>query len=107
MSHSTDEQLALRKRTTAEQLRDAVTAVHEKKSKNAIAELFNIELKFTCDLLTKWFNYKIKNLAVSEVSRILYNRQNPRTAESICKICYFPINVSPKGLSFKQNENLI
>ena len=104
ISHLTDEQLALRKQTTAEQLRDAVIAVHEKKSKNAIAELFNIELKFTCDLLTKWFNYKIKNLAVSEVSRLLYNRQNPITAESICKICHFPINVSPKGLSFKQNE---
>ena len=104
MSHLTDEQLALRKQTTVEQLRDAVIAVHEKKSKNAIAELFNVELKFTCDLLTKWFNYKIKNLAVTEVSRHLYNRQNPITAESKCKICHFPINVSPKGLSFKQNK---
>ena len=104
MSHLTDEQLALRKQTTAEQLRDAVIAVHEKKSKNAIAELFNVELKFTCDLLTKWFSYKIKNLAVTEVSSHLYNRQNPITAESKCKICHFPINVSPKGLSFKQSE---
>ena len=104
MSHLTDEQLALRKQTTAEQLRDAVIAGHEKKSKNAIAELFNVELKFTCDLLTKWFNYKIKNLAVTEVTRHLYNRQNPITAESKCKICHFPINVSSKGLSFKQNE---
>ena len=106
MSHLTDEQLALRKQTTAEQLRDAVIAVHEKKSKNAIAELFNIELKFTCDLLTKWFNYKIKsdNLAVSEVGRLLYDRQKPITPESKCRICHFPLNVSPKGLSFKQNE---
>ena len=104
MIHLTDEQLALRKQTTVEQLRDAVIAVHEKKSKNAIAELFNVELKFTCDLLTTWFNYKIKNLAVTGVSRHLYNRQNAITAESKCKICHFPINVFPKGLSFKQNE---
>ena len=60
MSYLTNEQLALRNQKTAEQLRDAVKNVHSKKKKNAIAELFNIELKFACDILMKWFNFKIE-----------------------------------------------
>ena len=58
MSYLTTEQLALRNQKTAEQLRDAVINVHSKKNKNLKAELFNIELKFSCDILMKWFNCK-------------------------------------------------
>ena len=62
MSYLTTEQLAFRNQKTAEQLRDADINVHsKKKKKNAIAELFNIELKFSCDILMKWFNSKIKS----------------------------------------------
>ena len=106
MSYLTQQQLALRKQITAEQLRDAVIAVHERKSKNAIAELFNTELKFTCDLLNKWFNLRIKsnNLSLPEYKRLAYTRNNPITAESKCEICHFPLKVSPRGLSYKENE---
>ena len=94
MSYLTGEQLALRKQTAAEQFRDAVIEVNKKKNKNAIAELFNIELKFACDILQKWFNFKIKS----------NNRENPITRESRCVICHFPLNVSPKVLSFSEND---
>ena len=106
MSYVTQEQLALRKQTTAEQLRDAVIAVHERKSKNAIAELFNIELKFACDLLNKWFKHRIKsnNSSIPEYQRLSYIRNNPITTESKCEICHFPLNTSPRGLSYKGNE---
>ena len=106
MSYLTAEQLALRKQTTAEQFRDVVIEVNEKKNKNTIAELFNIELKFACDILQKWFNFKIKsnNLAVPELKRLAFNRENPITRESRCVICHFPLNVSPKGLSFSKND---
>ena len=106
MSYLTGEQLALRKQTTAEQFRDAVIEVNKKKNKNAIVELFNIELKFACDILQKWFNFKIKsnNLAVPEFKRLAFNRGNPITRESRCVICHFPLNVSPKGLSFLKND---
>ena len=49
MSYLTNEHLENQK--TTEHLRDAVVNVHSKKHKNAIVEMFNIELKFTCDIL--------------------------------------------------------
>ena len=106
MSYLTQEQLALRKQTTAEQLRDAVLAVYKRKNKKAIAELFNIELKFACDLLNKWFNHRIRsdNLAIPEFRRLLYSRNNPITPETKCSISHFPLNIAPKGLSYKENE---
>ena len=60
VSYLTSEQLAMRNLKTSEQLKDSVMKVHSKKNKNAIAEMFNIELKFACDTLLQWFNYKFK-----------------------------------------------
>ena len=56
MSYLTSEQLAMRNQRTTRQLQDAVVNVHSKKKKNAIVEMFNIELKFACDILMHWFN---------------------------------------------------
>ena len=64
MSYLTNEHLTMRNQKTAEQLKNAVIKVHFKKNKNAIAEMFNIELKFTCDILMKLSNYKIKSSRV-------------------------------------------
>ena len=96
----------MRNQKTAEQLRDAVTNVHSKKNKNAIAEMFNIELKFACDILIKWFNFKIKSdrLSIPNILAIEYNRKNPITSETKCCICNFPLDVTPKGLKFEGNE---
>ena len=106
MSYLTNEQLAMRNQKTAEQLRDAVIKVHFKKNKNAIAEMLNIELKFTCDILMKWFNYKTKSsrLSVPNILATEYNRHHPITAESKCCICNFLLDTAPKGLEFEGNE---
>ena len=78
----------------------------KKKKKNAIAEFFNIELKFACDILMKWFNLKIKsnNLEISNILRIEYNRINPITANTKYSICNFPLDVTPKGVKFEGND---
>ena len=88
MNYLKAEQLAMRNQKTAEQLGDAVINVHSKKNKNAIAEMFNIELKFACDILTKWFNYKIKSdrLTIPNILAIEYSRKCPITSESACCI---------------------
>ena len=106
MSYLTNEQLAMRNQKTAEQLRDTVIKVHFKKNKNAIAEMFNIELKFTCDILMRWFNYKTKSsrLSVPNISAIECNRYHPITAETKCCICNFPLDTAPKRLEFEGNE---
>ena len=105
VSYLTSEQLAFRNQRTAEQFTDSIKNVYAKR-KNAIAELFNIELKFACDLLTKWYKYKIKsnNLQVSNIVRIQYKRIHPITAETKCKIYNFLLDVTPKGLEHKENE---
>ena len=102
----TNEQLAMRNLKTSEQLRGAVLNAYSKKSKNAIAEMSNIELKFAFDILTQWFNYKFKSIRINipNVLAIEYNRQHPITPETACYICNFPLDVSPKGIEFEGNE---
>ena len=106
LSYLTEEQLYLRKQTTTEQLRDAAIEVSKRQNKNAINLLFNVELKFACDILQKWYNFKIKpgNLDISLLKRLKYERENPLTTDSKCAICHFPIKVNTKGLSFDKND---
>ena len=104
MSYLTNEQLALRNQRTAEPLRDAVININSKNKKNAIVEMFNIELKFTCDILIKWFNFKFKVLSISNLLHIEYNRQNTITEKIKCCICSFPLDVAPKGLKLKRTK---
>ena len=42
------------------QLQDAALTVFNKSRETALAEMFNIELKFTCDCLKIWFEKNIK-----------------------------------------------
>ena len=68
--------------------------------------MFNIELKFACDILMCWFNEQFKkpktNLTNSE--SIDYRRLNPITSDTKCTICDFAIDVDPKGLKYKEND---
>ena len=106
VSYLTNEQLSLRKQTTTEQLRDAAIAVSQKKNKNAINILFNIELKFIYDILTKWFKFKIKSshLEIPQTEKIKYERLNPLTDDTKCKICHFAMQKQIKGLEYEGNE---
>ena len=58
LDYLTKEQLALRNQMTTHQLQDCVVNVHSKRKKNAIVEMFNVELKFACDILMIWFKKK-------------------------------------------------
>ena len=106
VTYLTDEQLSLRKQITTEQLRDAAIAVSERKNKNAINLLFNIELKFIDDILLKWFNYKIKNchIEIPQLERLKFERLNPITEETKCVVCHFPMKIQIRGLNFENNE---
>ena len=91
---------------TSEQLKDSVMKVHAKKHKNAIAEMFNIELKFACDILLQWFNYKFKaeRIVLNNEISANYRRLNPVNDETKCCICDFPLDVTPKGINFEGTE---
>ena len=86
VSYLTSEQLAMRNLKTSDQLKDCVMKVYSKKHKNAIAEMLNIELKFACDILLQWYNYKFKAERIS------------------LSIWDFPLDVTPKGINFEGTE---
>ena len=104
MSYLTSEQLAMRNQRTTHQLQDAVLNVHSKKKKNAIVEMFNIELKFVSDILMLWFNQKIKKNNITNEEGVEDRRLNPITSNTRCLICDFAIKVDPKGLDYKEND---
>ena len=68
--------------------------------------MFNIELKFACDILMCWFNEKFKKprTNLSNLDSIEYRRLNPITSDTKCVICDFAIEVDPKGLKYKEND---
>ena len=74
---------------TFHQLQDAILSVLNKTRKTALAEMFNIELKFTCDCLRKWFDRNIR-LDVLDESTIHEYRLN-NIPENCC-ICDFPVS---------------
>ena len=78
----------------------------KQKIQNAIAEMFNIELKFACDISMCWYNEKFKKprTNLSNLDSIEYRRLNPITSDSKCVICDFAIEVDPKGLKHKEND---
>ena len=95
MSYLKSDQLAMRNQRTTRQLQDAVLNVHSKEKKNAIVEMFDIELKFACDILMLWFNQKIKKANLTNQEGIDYKRLNPLTLDTKCTICDFAIKVDP------------
>ena len=97
MTYLTSEQLAMKNKKTLRQLRDVIADVHNRKRKNSIVERFNIELKFSCDILMTWFKNKIKKITLDNEILINYKRLFPITSETSCVICDFPLDVDPKG----------
>ena len=68
--------------------------------------MFNTELKFACDVLMCWFNEKFRKTRanLSNADSTQYRRLNPITSDTKCVICYFGIEVEPKGLKYKENN---
>ena len=62
MTYLTADQLALRNQTTTHQLQDCLVNVHSKRRKNSLVEMFNVELKFACNILMRWFRQKIQKM---------------------------------------------
>ena len=107
INYLTAEQQQLINRKTLLQLRDTAINVSKRKSKIAISLMFNVELKFTNDILLKWSNAKIKSkyLELDPFMKLNYQRQNPIDWQGgKCAICRFPLAIEPKGLSFMESD---
>ena len=96
IDYLTAEHLKFKDEITLKQLRDAAIEVHGRRKRNAIAEMFSIELKFASDCLLRWFYSKHKKRELSLSEKKNYEMKNPIDWENgICQICTFPLDVKP------------
>ena len=89
------------------QLKDCAVSVSERKCKNAVAQMFAIELKFASHFLLKWFNrkFKIQNLEIDLERKVTYEAFNPIDwKKTKCIICKFPLQINAKGPNVPANE---
>ena len=81
-------------------LKDCAICVSQKCCKNAVAQMFSVELKFVADCLLTWFNEKFRSQHVEiDLSRkIAYKANSPISWDkNKCFICNFPIQINAKG----------
>ena len=55
----------------------------------ALTEMFNIELKFVCEVLQKWFTADLKKVEIDEVAKFNFLMNN---VPQIREICDFPVD---------------
>ena len=80
-------------------MKDAATNVLIKQKSTPLSELFSIELKFTIDTLTKWFNstFKSKFLELNDIQKQIFVKENPLDwSKAIFSICGFKLFTSVK-----------
>lgn len=94
ISHFKQEHFPFFDHVTLRQLKDAASGVLIKEKSCSFAEMFCIELKFTIDTLKLWFNKAIKPRFFEIEYELRHNRRNknPKTSDTLCSICDFPIN---------------
>ena len=79
---------------TLKQLGDFILSVFNKSRNTALAEMFNVELKFVCDSLKNWFVAEIKSVEIDEDLKDDFLKNNtPKT----CQICDFSIDPFSNG----------
>ena len=89
LSYLKHDQLKFKDRKMLLQLKDCAVALHARKSKIAISEMFTTELKFAADCLLKWFNAKFKSnyLELSNSAKRKYKIEN--LIDWSCNRCCF------------------
>ena len=93
---------------TFNQLKDAATNVLVHQKSTSLSELFSVELKFTIDILDKWFNnvFKSKLLGLNEIQKKIFVKENPLDwSKACCCICGFKLSTSTKE-SHEKTQNL-
>ena len=81
-------------------IKDSALEVSRKKGKNAVAQMFSIELCLVKKTIWTWFNQKIKSqhLEINLLTKNKYEKDHPMNWESDkCRICNFPLKIDPIG----------
>ena len=82
---------------TLKQLHAAANSVLQKENNNSLAEMFNIELKFTVDCVMQWFDKNIKTMEL-DLERMKNSKENnPFHPGNLCCLCEFPLDSRAKN----------
>ena len=93
IDYLTNDQMSFVDVNLIKQLKDSALNVHGKKCKNAIAQMFLIELSLVKKTILSWFNQKIKSqhLEIDLLRKDRYEKDHPiNWSEDKCHICNFP-----------------
>ena len=96
LSHLKDQMLQFVDPVMLNQLKDTCLKVYNKECSFAVSEIFFVELKFTIDLLVKWFHqtYKSRFLEIDALTRQIYEKNNEIDwTKTKCCICDFKLNL--------------
>ena len=83
--------------TTLKQLENAAFSVLNKEKNTALAEMFNIELKFTVDCLKFWFQENHQILEIDVDSKSNFKQENPLSESTFFCLCNFLMNPSAEN----------
>ena len=89
------------------QLKGSALEVTQKECKNAIVQMFSIELCLIKKTILAWFNWKIKSqhLEIDLLTKSQCEKNHPINWESDkCHICHFPLKIDPVGQDIPNNE---
>ena len=93
IDYLTNDQMSFVDVNLIKQLKDSALNVHGKKCKNAIAQMFLIELSLVKKTILAWFNRKTKSqhLEIDLLRKDRYEKEHPiNWSEDKCHICNFP-----------------
>ena len=71
-------------------MKDAATSVLAREKSISLSELFSVKLKFTINMLNKWFKSVFKSifLELNEIQKQIFVKENPlNLSETCCCIC--------------------
>ena len=78
--------------TTLRELKSAALNVLQKESNTALAEMFNIELKFTVDAIKKWLSDNKKSCELDFDKKQLFKKNTKTYVNTPCCLCDFSLD---------------
>ena len=96
--HLTREQLQFKPTELIKQLYDIAVQVSKRIGKNALAQMFCVDIAFVKKTLLGWFNKKFTSQfkELNSREKMIYKQQNPLDFHNNkCVICKMPIRISP------------
>ena len=97
LNHLSEEHVKYFDKVTFKQLEDSATNVLSKTKSTSLLEMFSTELKFTFDVLAKWFNdvFKSRFNKTDELKKQKFIRESPIDwSNQKCIICDLKLAVS-------------